>query len=72
MDELKQIGENIRKFRKKRKFTQMDLAASCGFEESSIGRLENGNTNPTIKTLLKLSKALDVKLSDLVRLQKKK
>lgn len=67
MDEIEQIGNNIRKFRLKKGFTQLDLAAMCGFEESSIGRLENGNTNPTIKTLLKISVALNVKLTDLVR-----
>ncbi|HXU27237.1 MAG TPA: helix-turn-helix transcriptional regulator [Bacteroidia bacterium] len=69
MKEIKQIGENIRKYRLKKNLTQLDLAAACGFEESSIGRLENGNTNPTIKTLLKIAKALDVKLSDLVKIK---
>lgn len=69
MDEIKQIGLNIRKFRVKRGFSQLDLAAACGFEESSIGRLENGNTNPTIKTLVKISKALEIKLTDLVRVK---
>jgi len=66
MKEIEQIGKNIRKYRLKNKFTQLDLAAASGFEESSIGRIENGHTNPTIKTLLKIAKALDVKLIDLV------
>jgi transcriptional regulator with XRE-family HTH domain len=70
MQELKQIGANIRKIRVRKALTQLDLAASCGFDESSIGRIENGNTNPTVKTLLKISVALDVNLSDLVRLKK--
>ncbi|HKC69297.1 MAG TPA: helix-turn-helix transcriptional regulator [Bacteroidia bacterium] len=69
MKEIKQIGENIRKYRLKKGLTQLDLAAACGFEESSIGRLENGNTNPTIKTLLKIAKALDIKLTDLVKIK---
>ncbi|MBN8701810.1 MAG: helix-turn-helix transcriptional regulator [Bacteroidetes bacterium] len=69
MQELKQIGANIKKHRLRKGLTQLDLAASCGFEESSIGRLENGNTNPTIKTLLKISNALSIKLSDLVRIK---
>lgn len=51
--------------------TQLDLAVACGIEENAVGRLENGRTNPTVKTLLKISKALDVKLSELVRLQSK-
>lgn len=69
MEEIKQIGKNIRKFRIKKGLTQLDLAAACGFEESSIGRLENGNTNPTIKTLVKIAMALEIKLIDLVRLK---
>ena len=69
MDEIKQIGKNIRKYRLKKGFTQLDLAATCGFEESSIGRLENGNTNPTIKTLLKIAKALGVKLNELTKIK---
>ncbi|HTB05823.1 MAG TPA: helix-turn-helix transcriptional regulator [Bacteroidia bacterium] len=69
MDEIKQIGRNIRKFRVKKGLTQLDLAAMCGLEETAIGRLENGNTNPTIKTLLKLAKALDVKLTMLVKVK---
>ncbi len=69
MSEIKQIGKNIRKYRLAKGLTQLDLAANCGFEESSIGRLENGNTNPTIKTLLKIAKALEVKLIDLVRVK---
>jgi len=69
MDELVQIGNNIRKYRLKKNLTQLDLAAASGFEESSIGRLENGKTNPTIKTLLKIASALDVKLQDLVKVK---
>jgi len=68
MDELKQVGKNIKKHRLKRGFTQLDLAAACDFEESAIGRLENGKTNPTFKTLLKIAKALDVSLQILVKL----
>jgi transcriptional regulator with XRE-family HTH domain len=71
MDELRQIGKNIRKYRLKRNLTQLDLGAACGFEESSIGRLETGKTNPTIKTLLTIANALNVTLSDLVRLKKR-
>ena len=44
--------------------TQEELAADTNIEK--IGRLETGNTNPTIRTLYKISKALKVKLKDLV------
>ncbi len=66
-DELKKIGKNIKRIRVKKGLTQLDLAAECGMEESNIGRIENGNTNPTAKTFLKIAKALNVTLSELVR-----
>lgn len=68
MDELRQVGKNIKKHRLKKGLTQLDLAAACDFEESAIGRLENGKTNPTFKTLLKLANALDVSVQLLVKL----
>ena len=67
MEEITQIGKNIKRIRLKKGLTQLDLAAACGFEESSIGRLENGKTNPTIKTLVKIATALGTKLADLVK-----
>ena len=35
----------------------------------NIGRIETGNTNPTIRTLYKISQALKVKLKDLVNVE---
>lgn len=64
---LKQIGYNIRRLRMKKGLSQLDLASVCGFEKSSIGRIENGNTNPTAKTLLKIAKALNVRVTELVK-----
>ncbi|MDP4269473.1 MAG: helix-turn-helix transcriptional regulator, partial [Bacteroidota bacterium] len=45
---------------------QQDLAAKCNFEKSNLSRIEAGRTNLTIKTLFKISQALDVSLKDLV------
>ena len=43
-----------------------DLAAASNMDNSNIARLESGNTNPTIRTLYKISLGLKVKLKDLV------
>lgn len=67
LEEIKKIGKKIKKLRLKKGLTQLDLAVACNFEESSIGRLENGNTNPTIKTLLKVLNALGIKLYELLK-----
>lgn len=42
---------------------QTELAAKVGISQSSLARIESGRTNPTLKTLLKLAAALDMRLS---------
>lgn len=66
---LKQIGKNIKNIRIKRGMTQLDLAAECGFEKSTLGRIKIGVTNPTVKTLAKIARALEVNLTDLVKMK---
>ncbi len=60
------IGERIRKLRQSKGMSQQTLADECGIESPNLSRIENGNTNPTIKSLWKISNALGVKLKDLV------
>jgi transcriptional regulator with XRE-family HTH domain len=63
-DYLKKIGENIRAIRLQKKISQVDLAAACDFEKGNMRRIEAGRTNPTVLTLLKISRALDVNVID--------
>ena len=60
------VGERIRKLRQTNGMTQQTLADECDMEKPNLSRIENGNTNPTIKSLWKISNALGVKLKDLV------
>ena len=59
------VGKQICTLRKQLKLTQASLASSAGMEESALQRIESGRTNPTIKTLYKVSKALNVEIKDL-------
>lgn len=63
---LEVLGERIRKIRTEKKINQQSLAAMCDFEKSNMNRIEKGNTNPTILTLSKISKALGVSIAYLV------
>ena len=65
-DYLKRLAINIKKIRKERGMTQTDLAYSCGFEKQNMQRIESGKTSPTLKTLLKISEALEVDIKDLM------
>lgn len=60
------IGDKIKSILDNQGISQQDLAASCNFEKSNLSRIESGRTNLTIKTLFKISNALNVKIVDLV------
>ncbi len=69
MDEatfINQVGENISRIRKSQNMTQMALADACDFERSNMRRIESGKTNPTLKTLYKIAKALKVNPKELL------
>ena len=59
------VGKNIQKIRESKGFSQQELAAKCNFEKSNMSRLEAGRVNPTLSTLEKVAKALDVSLAEL-------
>jgi len=62
---LSVLGARIRKLRLKKDMTQNELAMLCNFEKASMSRIESGQTNMTILTIIKISNALDVDIKDL-------
>lgn len=48
--------------RDKLNLTQKDLAKLSGITQADISRLENGNANPSIRTLKKLATAMNMVL----------
>lgn len=60
-----EIGKRIKILRKKLNLTQFDLAVRADLEENAIQRIETGRVNSTLKTLLKISNALDVEFYEL-------
>lgn len=62
------LGLTIRKIREESTdFSQDKLALEVDLSENQIRRIEKGQTNPTIKTLLKIAKALKVDIKDLFK-----
>jgi len=62
---LKEFGKNLQRLRKAKGLSTREFADSAEISHSSVGRLEAGLTNPTLTTLIKLAKALDVDLNTL-------
>lgn len=67
---LKIIGKNIQRIRIDKGLTQVDLVGKieAQIDTTNISRIEKGRTNATILTLYRISKALEVPLSEICKL----
>lgn len=63
---IKRVSQNIKTMRKKRGYTQTDMA-NFGFGARWYQRLESGKHIPTIPTLDKLAHAFKVDISELFK-----
>ncbi len=59
------LGLRIKELRVLKKMTQNDLATECNFENASMSRIEAGKTNMTLRSLLKICKALEINMMEL-------
>lgn len=57
---ISNLGIHIRKLREVKKISQQGLADLCDMPKTSIGRVERGEVNVTIKTLIKIANALEI------------
>ncbi len=62
-----EIGNRIRYQRKQRNMSQEQLAEKSNLYPSYIGQLERGIKSPTIDTLYKITKGMDLSLSDFLK-----
>lgn len=66
------LGRAIRELRSRRAFTQEELGFRSGMHRNYVGALERGEVNATFRTLLTITRGLDVPLSMLVRLYERR
>lgn len=60
------LGATIRKIREEKdEYSQSKLAFEIGMSVNQVARIERGETNPTVKTLTLIAKALTVEIKDL-------
>lgn len=64
---LKKFGFNVKKLRKERGLTQLQLAEKSGLHKNYIGMVERGERNPSLLNIEVFARALDVSVSELVR-----
>jgi transcriptional regulator with XRE-family HTH domain len=61
---LASLGTRIKELRLKRDMTQNELSIQCNFEKASMSRIESGKTNITVLTLRRISKALEMEITE--------
>lgn len=61
------IGENIRRRRGEKGLTQEELAGDSGFHLTYLGAIERGKRNPSLRVLVKITKARRTHPADLLR-----
>lgn len=62
------FGKVIRQLRKEAKLTQEQLGFEADLRRTFVSLLELGQQQPTLTTIFKLAKALNVSASEIVRL----
>jgi len=60
------FGKVLRELRESNKLTQEKLAEYCELDRTYISLLERGLRQPTITTIFKLAKALNISASQLI------
>jgi transcriptional regulator with XRE-family HTH domain len=61
------LGDRIRELREGKHWSQEEFADRCGLHRTAIGLLERAERNPRLDTLLTLSRALGITVSELLR-----
>jgi len=59
------FGLRIRELRKRRGWNQQDFAFRAGLDRTYVGTIERGEKSATLRTIRKLSLALEVPLSEI-------
>lgn len=63
---LKEFGKNLRKLRNEKGLSLREMSYACSIDNSKIAKIEKGNINITLTTLLQLAVALEIHPSALL------
>jgi transcriptional regulator with XRE-family HTH domain len=64
--ETERILENIRRKRREKKISVLNLSLDVGISHSHLYYIESKQTVPSIDILVRIAKSLDVELSELI------
>lgn len=59
------FAANVERIRERRGLTQEQLGWACGMHQTAIARIEKGERKPTLPTIFKLARGLEVPPAEL-------
>ncbi|MDI6049919.1 helix-turn-helix transcriptional regulator [Flavobacterium sp. XS2P24] len=62
---LQSLAKRLKEVRSEKKMSQEDLAGKCDITLSQIARIETAKTNPTVSTIFKIARGLEVSPKEL-------
>ena len=65
--EAEKLGKNLKRIRTEKGISQGDIVRSVGIDRAFVSNIENGKTNPTLATIVKLAKAINVSVDELLK-----
>jgi len=63
----KKLGDNIRRIRTAKGMTQGDLCRVLEIDRAYMSNVENGRKNPTLETIERIAKALNLPINELLK-----
>ena len=66
----KNLGLNIKKYRKQQGYTQQEFADKLGMSLNFIGKIEVAFSKPSLDTVILIAKNLDISVSELCNYKK--
>jgi transcriptional regulator with XRE-family HTH domain len=65
-DTLLKFGRHLEILRKRKKLSYRKIALNCDVDYSDISKIEKGDKNITLLTIVELAKALEIPLKELM------
>ncbi|GAA4092646.1 helix-turn-helix transcriptional regulator [Mucilaginibacter panaciglaebae] len=66
---IKAFGNQVRQLRKQKGYTMQKLAEEAGIDTRQLSYIELGKVNTTISSIYVIAKALNISISELLKLE---
>ena len=63
---MSEFAKNLRKYRKRKNYTQVKLAKKLNYGSTAIANYESGRNEPSFDDLISIARILDVTPNDLI------